>query len=357
MRNDLMMTTQIEPIVHRPGHRTIRRGNLAVRVNMRVLGMTLIAACLLVVLMIWAMTLGSFSISFADVTRALLGHGTDKQELIVRDLRLPRVLCAVLIGASLSLAGLIFQGLVRNPLVSPDVIGINAGAGLLAVFAIVTGMSAAAMPVAAFVGAIIAAGAVYVLAWRQGIAPNRLILVGIGIGAMLQAATTYLTVRYPIEQARPALVWLMGSISGSDWGDVKVVAIFLAVCLPLTIALAWPLRAMQLGDDVARGLGIPLEPTRLLLILVGSALAAAAVAVAGPIGFVALMVPHFARMLAGPLSGCVALFTAVLGGAFLLIADIIGGHFLPVSIPVGVVTAAIGAPYFLLLLHRSNVRQ
>jgi iron complex transport system permease protein len=174
---------------------------------------------------------------------------------------------------------------------------------------------------------------------------------------MLQAATTYLTVRYPIEQARPALVWLMGSISGSDWGDVKVVAIFLAVCLPLTIALAWPLRAMQLGDDVARGLGIPLEPTRLLLILVGSALAAAAVAVAGPIGFVALMVPHFARMLAGPLSGSVALFTAVLGGAFLLIADIIGGHFLPVSIPVGVVTAAIGAPYFLLLLHRSNVRQ
>lgn len=353
----LMTTAPVESPEQRAGHRTIRRGNVALRINVRVLGLSLIAAGLLAVLMIWAMTLGSYEISFTDVVRSVFGHGTAKQELIVRDLRLPRVLCAVLIGAALSLSGMIFQGLVRNPLVSPDVIGINAGAGLLAVFSIVTGMSAAMLPVAAFIGAIAAALAVYVLAWREGISPSRLILVGIGVGAALQAGTTWLTVKYPIEQARPALVWLMGSISGSDWGDARVVAIFLAVCLPLTIALAWPLRAMQLGDDVARSLGISLERTRLLLILIGAALAAAAVAVAGPIGFVALMVPHFARMVAGPLSGSVVLFTALVGGAFLLIADIAGAHLLPVSIPVGVVTAAIGAPYFLILLHRSNVRQ
>lgn len=352
-----MLMSPVESPEQRAGHRTIRHGNVALRINVRVLVMSLIAAGVLALLMVWAMTLGSYDISFADVIRSVFGQGSARQELIVRDLRLPRVLCAVLIGAALSLSGLIFQGLVRNPLVSPDVIGVNAGAGVFAVFAIVTGMSAAMLPIAAFFGAMLAAVAVYLLAWREGIAPSRLILVGIGVGAVLQSATTWLTVKYPIEQVRPAMVWLMGSLSGSDWGDVKVVTIFLAICLPLAIALAWPLRAMQLGDDVARSLGISLERTRLILILLGAALAAAAVAVAGPIGFVALMVPHFARMVAGPLSGSVVLFTALVGGAFLLVADIAGAHLLPISIPVGVVTAAIGAPYFLILLHRSNVRQ
>jgi iron complex transport system permease protein len=178
-----------------------------------------------------------------------------------------------------------------------------------------------------------------------------LILVGIGIGATVAAATTYLTVRYPLQQVLAAEVWLMGSLYGSAWDDVRIVLPVLVVAAPVAVALAWPLRALQLGDDATRGVGLPLERVRLGLIVVGCALAAVSVAIAGPIGFVALMVPHIARMLAGPLSGSVLVLTAVLGAGFLLTADVIAQHMLPVSLPVGVITAAVGAPYFLFLLY------
>ncbi len=340
----------------RRGHGAIRGCGIALRINIRVLAMTLVALGVLAMLLIWTMTLGDYQIAFPDVVAAVFGHGDDRQLLIVRELRLPRVLSAAEVGAALAVSGAIFQGLIRNPLVSPDMIGIDNGAGLLAVFWIVTGMSAGLLPVAAFGGALIAAALVYGFSWRGGINPNRLILVGIGIGAMLQAGTTFLTVRYPIEQARPAIVWSIGSLYGRDWTDVRVLTIFLAVGLPAALALSWPLRAIQLGDDGARLLGLRLERTRLALLAVGCALAAVAVAVAGPIGFVALMVPHAARAIAGPLSGSVLLLSAVLGACFLLLADAIGEHLLPVSLPAGIVTAGLGAPYFLLLIYRLNAR-
>ncbi|MEZ4505892.1 MAG: iron chelate uptake ABC transporter family permease subunit [Thermomicrobiales bacterium] len=346
---------EFTPSTSRTGHRTLRRGGIAVRINLKVLLYTVVMLGLLGLLFIWAMTLGSFHIPFVDVARAVAGHGTDDQLLVVRELRLPRVLTAALVGASLAVSGAIFQGLVRNPLVSPDIIGVNAGATVVAVFWIVSGLAYRLMPLAAFVGASVAAAAVYLLTWKKGIAPNRLILVGIGVGEFLFAFNQYLLVKYPLEQVRPAIVWSIGSIYGSNWFDVKVLTGTLAVCLPLAVLLAWPLRAMQLGDDVVRGLGLQLERTRLGLIVIGCALAGAAVALAGPIAFVALMVPHFARMLAGPLSGSMILFTAVVGAFFVLMVDVIGQHFLPVSLPVGALTAAFGAPYFL-LLYRSNTR-
>ncbi len=163
-------------------------------------------------------------------------------------------------------------------------------------------------------------------------------------------------VKYPLELARPAQVWTMGSVYGSSWNDVKWLAGTLLIMGPLAITMMWPLRVLQLGDDVTRGLGVSLERTRLLLIVVACVMAAVAVSIAGPIGFVALMVPHVARMLAGPLSGSVLFFTAVIGALFLLSADVIAQHFLPVSLPVGIVTAAVGAPYFLFLLYRSNIQ-
>jgi iron complex transport system permease protein len=341
----------------KPGHVTVRRGNLfALRFNYRVLGYTGIALIVLAALAIWAMTLGSYRIPFVDVAKAVVGRGGEDQLFIVRDLRLPRVVCAMLIGAALAMSGAIFQGLIRNPLISPDIIGINSGAGLVAMFWIVTGMGASTLSIGAFLGAIVTASIIYVLAWRGGINPNRLILVGIGIGSVISAGTTFISVRYPIEQVRPAMVWAMGSIYGSDWGDVKTLGIFLGICLPLALALVWPLRVLQLGDDVTRILGLPLERIRLALIVVGCALAAVAVAIAGPIGFVALMIPHVARMMVGPLSGSVLVFTGVIGAIFLLFADVVGQHFLPVTLPVGVVTSAIGAPYFLFLLYRANAR-
>ena len=341
---------------NKPGHVTVRNRIVQGRFNVRVAGMSLLVLALVLGLAVFAMTLGSFSIPFVDVIKSVFGHGSDDQEFIVRTLRLPRVICAMLIGAALAMADAIFQGLVRNPLVSPDIIGIDTGASLVAVFWIVFGLSSSLLPLAAFIGAVTAASLVYILSWKGGISPNRLILVGIGVSAAISSGTTFITVRFPIEQVRPAIVWTMGSIYGSNWTDVKVLVGFLVVCIPFAVVLMWLLRALQLGDDVARGLGMPVERTRLGLMLVGCALAAVTVAVAGPIGFVALMVPHMARMLGGALSASVMVLTAFLGALFLLAADTVAQHFLPVTLPVGVVTAAVGAPYFLFLLYRSNVR-
>jgi iron complex transport system permease protein len=341
---------------HKPGHVTIRNRWFAVRVNTRVLGMCLLTLGMLAVLTVWAMTLGSYHIAFVDVVKSVFGRGAEQENFIVQTLRLPRVLSTLLIGAVLAMSGAIFQGLVRNALVSPDIIGINTGASLMAVIWIAYGLAQPYLPLAAFLGAIVTATAIYLISWKGGIVPGRMILVGIGIGAFLSAATTWVTLQFPIERIRPAIVWTMGSVYGSSWADVRLVGISLLALGPLAVVLMWYLRVLQLGDDIGRGLGMHLELTRLAMIVVGCGLAAVAVAVAGPIGFVALMIPHAARMLAGPLSGSVMLFTGLLGATFLLFADVAAQHFLPVVLPVGVMTAAIGAPYFLFLLYRSNAR-
>lgn len=344
------------PAPRRPGHIAVRTRVVSLRLNYRVLGLALLGLVALALLAGWAMTLGSLALPLDAVARAVFGTAEPQQLFVVRTLRLPRVLCAIMIGAALALAGAIFQGLVRNPLVSPDIIGIDSGATLAAVFWIVTGRPYALLPLAAFAGALAAAAAIYLLAWRGGIDPNRLILVGIGVGAALAAGTTFLTVRFPIDRVRSALFWTTGSVYGTGWREVRVLALTLLVLAPCAVALTWALRPLGLGDDAARGLGLPVERVRLALIVVGCGLAAATVAVAGPIGFVALMVPHLARLIAGPLSGSVILFTGVLGAVFLLLADVVAQHALPVGLPVGVVTAAVGAPYFLFLLYRSSGR-
>jgi iron complex transport system permease protein len=354
----MQITIAEAPVVvpHRRGHATLRTPFLALRINVRVLLLCLLALALLLVLATWAMTLGSFPIPFVDVAKAVAGSGPKEYDFIVRTLRLPRVLCAMLVGGALAMSGAIFQGLVRNPLVSPDIIGINAGAALFAVFWIVTGQDLTFLPLGAFAGALLAATAIYLLTWKGGISGNRLVLVGIGVNAVFAAGTTAMMVRFPIERVAVAQLWSSGTVYGTDWQDVRVLTIGLVVLLPLAVALTWPLRVLQLGDDAARGTGLPLERTRLALIATGCGLSAVSVAIAGPVGFVALMVPHVARMLAGPLSGSVMIFTALLGGLLVLASDTVGQHFLPVSLPVGVVTSAVGAPYFLFLLYRSNVR-
>jgi iron complex transport system permease protein len=348
--------THIPALRHRRGHTTLRTRGVALRLNVRVLGMCAAALVLLAALATWAMTLGSFPIPYVEVARAVLGDGAKEYEFIVQELRLPRVGTALLVGVALAMSGALFQGLIRNPLVSPDVIGVNAGATLAAVYWIVMRHDQALLPAAAFGGALATAAVIYLLTWRGGIAGNRLVLVGIGVSAMLQAGTTFLMVRYPIERIAPAQLWATGSVYGADWQDVRVLVVGLLILAPCAVAITWPLRILQLGDDAARSAGLPLEPVRLAMIATGCALAAVTVAVAGPVGFIALMTPHIARMLGGPLSGSVMLFTALVGALITLAADTIGQHFLPVSLPVGVVTAAVGAPYFLFLLYRANVR-
>lgn len=339
-----------------PQHITIRTGGVALRIAPRAIVLTLIAVGMLLLLALWAVTLGSYSMPIGEAFSAVRGIGSEDQVFVVQTLRLPRIVSAVLIGAALAVAGALFQGVVRNPLVSPDIIGIDTGASLFAVFWIVTGRSGTLLPIAAFAGAVLVAAIIYVLTWKGGVDTDRLILVGIGVGAAVGAGITFITVRFPVEIVRPAEFWLMGSLNGSTWRDVITILMCLAVLLPLSVLLARPLRTLQLGDDITRGLGVPLERLRLGLIVVGCGLAAVSVAIAGPIGFVALMVPHVARMLTGPVSGGVILFTASLGAIFLLGADMIAQHFLPISLPVGAITAAVGAPYFLFLLYRSHSR-
>lgn len=340
----------------RPGHITVRYGMVSYRVNVRALAFSAIALVLLLSLMVWGSTLGSSDLSFGDVVRATVGRGTDDTELIVRTLRLPRILIAVLVGAALAISGTIFQGLARNPLVSPDIIGINGGATLAAVSVLILGIGATLVPLAAFAGAVLTAAVIYALSWKGGVSMDRLILVGIGVGSILSAGITYMTVKFPIEITRPAIVWSMGSIYGSQWRDVRLLAITLAVLFPVAIILMEHMRMLQFGDTVTRSLGVPLERTRLVLIVVACAFAAVAVAIVGPIGFVALIIPHMARMILGPPTGSVLVFTALLGSIMLLASDIVAQHALPAVLPAGVVTGAVGAPYFLYLLYRSNAR-
>ena len=336
------------------GHATVRAAGFSQRFDMRAIGLIILATAILLFLMLWSVTLGAVPLSIPEVWEATFNRGDDRNLLVVRELRWPRTMTAVVIGAALAVSGALFQGIARNPLVSPDIIGINSGATMVAVTWLVIFETTTGLAFATFIGAILTAAIIYLLSWRDGVSPNRLILVGIGISAMTAAVSSYMMVIFPVERTRPAIVWTMGSIYGANWFDVRVGALFVLVCVPVAVLLMHSLRSMQLGDLVTRSLGIPLERTRLTVILVGCALASIAVALAGPIGFIALMVPHMARMIAGPMSGSVLMFTGVLGGIILLLSDIVSQHLLPVSLPVGVVTSAVGAPYFLFLLYRSN---
>jgi iron complex transport system permease protein len=353
------MATTIEQHQHqsgRPPVRFIRIGGLAFRINTRVLSMTALTLAIVIALGLWGLTLGSFPLPIRDVLASLTGSGTKDADFIVHDLRLPRVLAAILIGPLLAMSGAIFQGLVRNPLVSPDIIGINSGAALAAVFWIVMHRPLEYLPIVAFVGAVIASAVVYLLSWRGHISGARLILIGIGMNAILSAGTSYLVIRAEINDASRAVLWMTGSLYLSDWSDVRLLGAVLAVLLPLGAGLMWALRVIQMGDMTARSVGMPLEVTRLSLVIVACGMTAVTVSIAGPIGFVALTVPHLARMLAGPMSGGVLVFSGVLGSLLLLGSDMVGQHALPVGLPVGVVTAAVGAPYFLFLLYRANTR-
>lgn len=342
--------------------RVVEAGPVAFRVNPRVVVLGGFAAVALAVLSILALMLGDAALSPGEVLRALFGKAEGGAAFIVRTLRLPRLLVGIAVGWALAGAGAIFQGIVRNPLVSPDIIGINAGASVAAVFWIVSGFPLAALPAVAFGGALVAGAAVYLLSWRGRIAPARLILVGIGVNAIFTAGVTLFIVRGGINEVSRAYQWMAGSLYASNWADVRLLLAGLAVLVPAGTVLMRSLRVMQLGDLVARSVGMPLERLRLALLAVGCALSAFAVSATGPIGFVALMVPHVARMLAGPMTGGVFIFCGVLGGILVTGSDLIGQNLLPVllpsgvALPVGVVTAALGAPYFLYLLYRSSVR-
>lgn len=333
----------------------VRRWRLSARVRPRVLVAGVVAAAVSLLLIGWSLALGDVHVPVGAALATSLGAGTGEHDFIVRTLRLPRALAGAGVGVALGASGAIFQGLVRNPLVAPDIIGVTTGASVTAVAVIVLGGSSTLVPVAALVGAVVTVALVYVLTWRGGVTGNRLVLVGIGVNAVAYALTNLLLVRFPLERVAPAVLWQTGTLYGRSWQHVVWIGVGLGVLLPVAGALMPRLRTLQLGDDAATALGARVEPSRAALVTVGAALAAVAVAVAGPVGFVALMVPHIARMLLGPLTGGVLAVAGLIGAVLVLASDLTAQHlFSPTSLPVGVVTAAVGAPYFLFLLHRSN---
>ncbi|NYF99193.1 iron complex transport system permease protein [Janibacter cremeus] len=303
-------------------------------------------------LMALAITLGSSDLSLRSAVPAVFGLGDPGEIFIVRELRLPRVLVAVGVGATLGASGTLMQGLMRNPLASPDIIGVTGGASLATVLAISAAVGPALLPLAAGAGALLATIVLQVLAHSNS-SGARLVLVGIGLHAIASAGVTLTIARIPADRLGAAEVWLAGSLHGRTWTHVTTILLGAALTLPLAYGLLRHLKTLELGDELAVGAGVRVTRTRHLLLLSSALLAGVAVAVSGPIAFVALGAPHIARRLVGPTSPA-TLTTAVLVGALLVLAaDLIGKNLLaPTSLAAGVVTAALGAPYLLWLLHR-----
>jgi iron complex transport system permease protein len=339
------------------GHLVLRsrRLGLSTRVDGRSVTVTLVLLAAALAVFAWSLSVGDFPVPLGDVLSTLVGRGSPDTDFIIRTLRLPRGLVALLVGAAFGLSGAIFQRIARNPLASPDIIGINAGAAACAVLVIVVlNGTSHQVTAGALGGALVTALAIYLLSYRRGVTGYRLVLVGIGFTAMLVSVTSYLMTRAQIFEAQRAMVWLTGSLNGRGWDHVRPVAVALAVLVPVTVLLARQLRMLDLGDDAAKGLGTRVELARGALLLAGVALAAVAVASAGPVGFVALVSPQVARRLVGGSS--VALLPSAAFGALLLVAsDLVARRlFAPTELPVGIVTAVLGAPYLLFLLARAN---
>ncbi|WP_445634016.1 ABC-type Fe3+-siderophore transport system, permease 2 component [Nostoc sp. DSM 114161] len=333
----------------------IRSQAISFRIDRRVPIIVLCLAVAIALAMVMNLGRGEYPIAPGDIVKTLLSLDTGNPDhtFVIYDLRLPRTLVALMVGAALAISGTIFQGLTRNPLADPSIIGINAGASLAAVSVIVLFPAAPiyTLPLSAFTGALLMAILIYSLAWNNGSSPILLILMGIGLSAIASAITSLMITFGEIYNVNNALVWLAGSVYGRTWEQVFSLLPWLVIFIPMALTSARHLNALNLGDDVAKSLGSRVEWQRGLLVLVGVALAGAGVATAGNIGFVGLIAPHLGRQLVGSTHEALIPTSALLGGVIVVMADFLGRTlFAPIELPCGVVTAAIGAPYFLYLL-------
>ncbi|EKN5160457.1 iron-enterobactin ABC transporter permease [Yersinia enterocolitica] len=329
--------------------------NLRLQPRSLMVGGVLLLACLLMVML--ALMVGTLPLTPGQVFEALFGHASGAANIIVNQWRLPRAIMALIFGAALGVSGAIFQSLVRNPLGSPDIIGFNSGAytGALVAITLFNG-NYFEIASSALGGGLLSAIAVYLLAYRQGIQGFRLIIVGIAMGAMLTAFNTWLTITASLEAAITAAAWGAGSLNGLTWAKGLPSVIFIAIAAVVAMLLSRRMPLLEMGDDAAGALGVPVEKTRLGLMAIGVILMAAVTAAAGPISFIALAAPQIAKRLSGTSS--VTLTASALMGALLLIAaDLCAQHlFSPNQLPVGVVTISIGGLYLIWLLIRESRR-
>ncbi|MFE2376457.1 FecCD family ABC transporter permease [Streptomyces sp. NPDC059398] len=343
------------PAVHL---RVVRIGGLlAVRVRIRSVAVCAVLLALMVAVALYTLATGDYSIPVADVVRALVGGGDHATRFVVDGLRLPRLLTGVLVGCALGAAGAVFQSITRNPLGSPDVIGFGTGSatGAVVCLVIVHG-SPTEVSASAVAGGLLTAAAVYLLAFRRrSVQGFRLILVGIGVTGMLTAFNQWMLTRASLNDALTAQVWLTGSLNSRSWSQVVPLAVAMAVLLPLLLLLNRGGSLLEMGDDSARALGLPVERTRLTLMVTAVALVAVATASAGPVAFVALAAPQLARRLTrapgvgiGP--------AAAMGALIMPVSDLAAQRALPAELPVGVATGAVGGLYLIFLLARQYRR-
>ncbi|ANY08862.1 FecCD family ABC transporter permease [Pseudonocardia sp. HH130630-07] len=297
---------------------------------------------------------GDRFVPLGDVLAVVAGADLPGTSFTVGRLRLPRGVLAILVGACFGLGGVAFQTMLRNPLASPDIIGISAGASTAAAFAIVVlGLGATAVSVFAIVAGLAVALLIYLLAFRGGVAGTRLILVGIGIAAMLTSLTDYILAGAAQWDLQEALRWLTGSLNGASWGRVLPVLIALGCLGPVLLSRTRDLSATQLGDDTGAALGVRVGRARLVVVVAAVGLVAFGAAATGPIAFVAFLSGPIAARIVGN-RGSLMVPAALVGALLVLGADLLGQHALALRYPVGVVTGVLGAPYLLYLIVRSH---
>lgn len=321
----------------------------------RLVGIAVIVLAM-VIGVVLSLAVGAVPVALSEVIAAIMGTSESPARNIVMDARLPRAICALLVGCNLAVAGVLLQSVTRNPLADPGLIGVTAGAGVAAsiVLAVVPA-AAASLPAAAFVGAMVSAVFVYAVSWRPGggASPVRMILAGVAVNAILGALIGFLITAFA-DRIPAVMFWTTGSFNGRSWDHVEMLLPYSAVGLGVTLLIHRSMRVLALGDDAARSMGVPVERTRLVAFTAAALLAGSAVSVAGMIGFVGLVVPHVVRMLLGS-NRAVVPVSVFAGGAIMLWSDLVSRTVLaPSELPVGVVTGLIGGPYFVYLLYRSG---
>ena len=327
---------------------TIKSKSLKIIIILFFTGFTIFA-------MVASLTLGSVDISFSTIVHTLLGNVPTTDELVICNIRFPRNIVGALVGANLAVSGAILQAVMKNPLADPGIVGVSSGAGLAGVIMLIFMPEASILltPVA-FVGAMLSAAAVYALAWKNGIRPTRIILAGVAVSAFLGSGISALLVFYS-DKVQGALLWMVGGLSARSWPQVETLFPYTILGLVLALAGCKALTILSLGDETARGLGVPVERVRFSMTAVAALLAAGAVSVAGLIGFVGLVVPHIVRLIIGTDYKYVIPGSAILGAGVLVFCDTLGRvAFSPIEIPAGIIMAFLGAPFFLYLLRRSS---
>ncbi len=304
-----------------------------------------------------SLSLGSVKVAISDIIQVILNNIHGVQEQIIWNIRLPRTIVAALVGMSLSISGGVLQGIMRNPLASPNIIGVSAGAGFAGILLIIVFPEDLSLLVPfAFLGAMATTMLIYTIAWKGGADPHRLILTGVGVSAFLSAGIQSLMIFYP-DRVQNVIGFMVGGLAARSWEHVSILTPYALAGALFAYIMAKRLNILMLGDETAKSLGLNVERTRLVLIAVSSILAAASVSIVGLLGFVGLIVPHVARMFVGSDYRYLFPASALIGIGLVVYCDTFARLILePVELPVGIIMAALGGPFFLYLLRRGDLK-